>query len=112
MTWPSSIKHGPFEGFLLGMPLEYTRTALSMFVSTRRTFLKAAAAGLAAPCAFAQTAKITTTQVGDGIFLLSGAGGNVIARTGTEGAVLVDGGLAENADALAQAVAALPNGSG
>jgi cyclase len=94
------------------MPLEYTRTALSMFVSTRRTFLKAAAAGLAAPCAFAQTAKITTTQVGDSIFLLSGAGGNVIARTGAEGVVLVDGGLAENADALAQAVAALPNGSG
>src|ERR1700687_4084565 len=94
------------------MPLEYTETALTMFVSTRTTFLKAAAAGLAAPCAFAQTAKITTTQVGDGICLLSGAGGNVIARTGTEGAVLVDGGLAENADALAQAVAALPNGSG
>jgi cyclase len=112
MTSPRSIKHGPFEGFLLGMSLEYTRTALSMFVSTRRTFLKAAAAGLAAPCAFAQTAKITTTQVGDSIFLLSGAGGNVIARTGAEGVVLVDGGLAENADALAQAVAALPNGSG
>src|ERR1700680_4413810 len=94
------------------MPLEYTRTALSMFVSTRRTFLKAAAAGLAAPCAFAQTAKITTTQVGDSIFLLSGAGGNVIARTGAEGVVRVDGGLAEFADALAQAVAALPQGSG
>jgi glyoxylase-like metal-dependent hydrolase (beta-lactamase superfamily II) len=83
-----------------------------MFVSTRRTFLKAAAAGLAVPCAFAQTAKITTTQVGDSIFVLSGAGGNVIARTGAEGVVLVDGGLAQNADALAQAVAALPNGSG
>jgi glyoxylase-like metal-dependent hydrolase (beta-lactamase superfamily II) len=83
-----------------------------MFVSTRRTFLKAAAAGLAAPCAFAQTAKITTTQVGDSIFLLSGAGGNVIACTGAEGVVLVDGGIVENADALAQAVAALPNGSG
>jgi len=83
-----------------------------MFVSTRRTFLKAAAAGLAVPCAFAQTAKITTTQVGDSIFLLSGAGGNVIARTGAEGVVLVDGGLAASADALAQAVAALPNGSG
>src|ERR1700732_13905 len=80
-----------------------------MFVSTRRTFLKAAAAGLAAPCAFAQTAKITTTQVGDSIFLLGGAGGNVIARTGAEGVVLVDGGLAQNAGALAQAVAALPN---
>jgi glyoxylase-like metal-dependent hydrolase (beta-lactamase superfamily II) len=83
-----------------------------MFVSTRRTFLKAAAAGLAAPYAFAQTAKITITELGENVFLLSGAGGNVLARTGADGVVLVDGGLAEHADALAQAVAALPNGSG
>ena len=34
----------------------------------------------------------------------------MIAHTGADGVVLVDGGLAENADALAQAVAALPNG--
>src|SRR6202045_4030235 len=83
-----------------------------MFVSTRRTFLKAVTAGLAAPYAFAQAPNITTAQLGDNLYLLSGAGGNVIARTGAEGVVLVDGGLAENADALAQAVAALPNGSG
>jgi cyclase len=81
-----------------------------MFVSTRRTFLKAAAAGLAAPYAFAQTPKITSTELGDHVFLLGGAGGNVIAHTGADGLLLVDGGLAENADALAQAVAALPNG--
>ncbi len=88
-----------------------------MFVSTRRTFLKGAAAGLvpsvaaglAAPCAFAQAPKITTTQLGDNLYLLGGAGANVIARTGTEGVVLVDGGLKENAAVLAQAVAALPN---
>jgi cyclase len=80
-----------------------------MFVSTRRTFLKAAAAGLAVPCAFAQSAKITTAELGDHLFLLSGAGANVIALTGADGVVQVDGGLAENADALAQAVAALPN---
>jgi len=73
--------------------------------------LKAAAAGLAAPCAFAQTAKIASTELGDHIYLLTGAGENVLAHTGAEGVVLVDGGLAENADALAQAVAALP-GSG
>jgi glyoxylase-like metal-dependent hydrolase (beta-lactamase superfamily II) len=86
-----------------------------MFVSTRRTFLKAAgAATVAAPCALAQTQaqapKITTAQLGDNLYLLGGAGGNVVARTGADGVVLVDGGLAENADALAQAVAALPNG--
>jgi cyclase len=77
---------------------------------TRRTFAKAAMAGLAAPYVFAQAPKITTTQLGDNIFLLAGAGENVIAHTGADGVVLVDGGLAENADALAQAVAALPNG--
>jgi cyclase len=80
-----------------------------MFVSTRRTFLKAATAGLAAPCVFAQAPKITTTQLSDNLYLLSGAGGNVIARTGAEGVVMVDGGLAQNADALAKAAAALPN---
>ena len=74
--------------------------------------MKAAAAGLAAPCAFAQIPQITPKQLGDNLYLLSGAGANVIACTGADGVVLVDGGLAANADALAQAVAALPSGSG
>jgi cyclase len=81
-----------------------------MLSPTRRTFLQAAAAGLAVPCVFAQAPKITTTQLGESLYLLTGAGENVIAHTGADGVVLVDGGLAENADALAQAVAALPNG--
>ena len=81
-----------------------------MLVSTRRTFLKATAAGLAAPYAFAQAPRVTATGLGDNLFLLSGAGGNVIARTGADGVVLVDGGLAQNAGALAQAVAALGSG--
>jgi len=84
-----------------------------MFVSTRRTFLKAASVGLAAPFAFGQssgqTPKIETTQLGDNLYLFTGAGANVIARTGAEGVVMVDGGLAQNAATLAQAVAALPN---
>jgi cyclase len=79
-----------------------------MFHSTRRTFLKTAAAGLAAPCVFAQAPKIETTSLGENLYLLSGAGGGVIAHTGADGVVLVDGGLAQNAGALAQAVAALP----
>ena len=54
-----------------------------MFVSTRRGFLKAAAVGLAAPCAFTQTPQITTTELAPNLFLLSGAGANVLARTGT-----------------------------
>jgi glyoxylase-like metal-dependent hydrolase (beta-lactamase superfamily II) len=80
-----------------------------MFVSTRRGFLKAAAAGLAAPYAFPQSASITTGQLGENLYQLTGAGCNVIARTGPEGVTLVDGGLAANAAALAKAVAALPN---
>jgi glyoxylase-like metal-dependent hydrolase (beta-lactamase superfamily II) len=84
-----------------------------MFVSTRRTFLKAASAGLAAPFAFGQSSgqapKIESTQLGENLYLLTGAGANVIARTGADGVVMVDGGLAQNAGALALAVAALPN---
>jgi glyoxylase-like metal-dependent hydrolase (beta-lactamase superfamily II) len=74
-----------------------------MFVSTRRAFLKAAAAGVAAPCAFAQSPKFTTTQLGENLYMLSGAGCNVIAHTGAEGVSMVDGGRAQNASALAQA---------
>jgi len=80
-----------------------------MFVSTRRTFLKAASAGLAAPFAFSQAPKIEAAPLGDNLYLLSGAGANIIARTGGDGVVMVDGGLAQRAAALAQAVAALPN---
>jgi cyclase len=80
-----------------------------MVFSTRRGFLKVAAAGLAAPYAFAQNPKITATPLADNIYLLTGAGANVIAQTGPDGVLMVDGGLAQNAAALAQAVAALPN---
>ena len=80
-----------------------------MLRPTRRTFLQAAAAGLAAPCALAQTPKITTTKLDDNIYVLGGAGCNVLAHTGADGVLMVDGGLAQNAVALAQAVAALPN---
>src|SRR5215469_6652588 len=94
---------------VLGFGLEYTRSALTMFISTRRTFLKAGVAGLAAPLAFAQGAKITTTPLAEDLYVLSGAGCNVIAHTASEGVLLVDGGLTQNASALAQAVAELPN---
>jgi cyclase len=80
-----------------------------MLFATRRTFLKAAAAGVAAPYAFAQNAKITTTKLDDGIYLLGGAGCNIIVRTAADGVLMIDGGLAQNAAAVAQAVASLPN---
>jgi cyclase len=83
-----------------------------MLSSTRRTFLKTATASLAtAPLAFAQTpAKIAANPLGDKLFLLTGAGCNVVIHTGAEGVVMVDGGVAENAAALASAVSVLPNG--
>src|SRR5579862_7611715 len=83
-----------------------------MFVSTRRTFLKAAAAGVAAPFAAAQStqAKIASSPLGDNLYLLTGAGANVVVQTGSSGIVMVDGGLVQNAAVLAQSVAALPNG--
>src|SRR5579863_9950968 len=108
--WVDFAGPRPSVGGVFHVSREYTVTALTMFVSTRRTFLKAAGVmSLGAPCAFAQTPKITTAQLGDNLYLLGGAGANVIARTGADGVVMVDGGLAQNAAALAQAVAALPN---
>jgi cyclase len=52
---------------------------------------------------FAQTPRITTTDLG-GATLLRGAGGNVVAVPGPEGALLIDGGLKAHADALLAAV--------
>jgi glyoxylase-like metal-dependent hydrolase (beta-lactamase superfamily II) len=50
-----------------------------------------------------QAARITTTDLG-GITLLQGAGANVLALRGPDGALMIDGGLAANADALLAAV--------
>ncbi len=48
--------------------------------------------------------QITTTDLG-GAALLQGAGGNVVAMPGPEGAMMIDGGRAANAEALVAAVA-------
>jgi len=72
----------------------------------RRYFLQlgAAAVGSAwlSDTVFAQT-RISTTDLG-GATLFQGAGGNVIAIAGPDGALMIDGGLAANADALLAAV--------
>jgi cyclase len=47
--------------------------------------------------------RISTTDLG-GLTLLQGAGANVLALTGPDGALMIDGGLAEHADALLAAV--------
>jgi cyclase len=80
-----------------------------MWSPSRRTLLKAATGSLAAArYAWAQSPIIATTKLAENLHLLNGAGCNVIVRAGADGVVMVDGGLAQNATALAQAVAALP----
>jgi glyoxylase-like metal-dependent hydrolase (beta-lactamase superfamily II) len=77
----------------------------------RRQFVLASAAALGGALvvrgerleAQASTARITTTELG-GATLLQGAGCNVLALAGPDGALMVDGGLAANADALIAAV--------
>jgi cyclase len=80
--------------------------AVSAMRWTRRDVLGAGALALGGAClasraARAQNAAIVPTDLGGGLFLLQGAGCNVLAMRGDdEGALLVDGGLAANAEAL------------
>lgn len=79
----------------------------------RRTFITAALLSAATlPRTFAQSASsaITPTPLSDSLFLIKGAGANVVARTSSDGAVLVDGGSAEHTAGLAKAIATLPGG--
>jgi len=77
---------------------------------SRRGFLHASAAvvgGAFVPAAFSRApqsvSRITTTDL-NGLTLLQGAGCNVVAMRGENGALMVDGGLAANAEALLRAV--------
>jgi len=77
---------------------------------SRRGFLQAAAAtsaGVALTAAplqqlWAREAKaaLAVTPLSTGLWMISGAGGNVVLKAGTEGALLVDGGNAANSSAL------------
>ena len=78
--------------------------------SGRRDFLTVSAAALggallpAYPASAGQSAaRISTTDLG-GVTLLQGAGCNVVALSGPDGALMIDGGRAANADALLAAV--------
>ncbi len=76
--------------------------------SSRRRFLQAGAAALGGAllpdvASTQVAARISTTDLG-GVTLLQGAGGNVIAMAGPDGALMIDGGLRANADALLAAV--------
>jgi glyoxylase-like metal-dependent hydrolase (beta-lactamase superfamily II) len=71
---------------------------------SRRRFLQLAGAALVVQ----SSPKISTTDLGGGLTLFQGAGCNVIALRGKDGALMgalmIDGGLAVNADALVKAV--------
>jgi len=79
-------------------------------VTTRRQFLGAgaqlaAAAGFSVLAGPAHAAQITSTQLVPGIWLLDGAGCNVVAMRGPRGSLLIDGGDAGNSKALLKAAA-------
>jgi glyoxylase-like metal-dependent hydrolase (beta-lactamase superfamily II) len=89
---------------------------------TRRTFLAAGLGGAASVslprpgsawglAQSAGAASIASTLLADNLYLLSGAGANVVALTAADGVVLVDGGLADQSAALLEAVSALSRGA-
>ncbi len=80
---------------------------------SRRRFLQAGVQALGAaslgaiaqPAQAARAPRIVATQLAPGMTLLDGAGCNVVAVSGPDGSLLVDGGYAENAKALLKAAA-------
>jgi glyoxylase-like metal-dependent hydrolase (beta-lactamase superfamily II) len=80
---------------------------------SRRSILHAAlggAAGLALPLAGCGRApgsnvELMVSELADGVVLIAGAGGNVVAARGPDGILMIDGGRAEHADVLARAAA-------
>lgn len=72
---------------------------------SRRRFLASAAFAVSAGM-FQGAPKISTTDLAAGLTLFQGAGCNVIVMRGKDGALMIDGGLAANADALLTAVKA------
>ncbi len=87
--------------------MSHTLGRESKAMRSRRRFLQLGVAALSGAVlrpnlAWAQS-RISTTDLG-GVTLFQGAGCNVIAMPGPEGALMIDGGLAANADALLAAV--------
>ncbi len=54
--------------------------------------------------------KVTMTMVSDGVYLITGAGGNIVALVGEAGAVLVDSQFAELHDKIVEAVSSVGKG--
>jgi cyclase len=83
-----------------GAPLQRCHPGRRLFLQTGAAFLGGA---LLPAYSFGQAARITTTDLG-GATLFQGAGCNVIAIPSPDGALMIDGGPAENAEALLTAV--------
>jgi glyoxylase-like metal-dependent hydrolase (beta-lactamase superfamily II) len=88
---------------------------MNNLISNRRRFLKSALGGVAglsllSPARAQSNGPIATADLAQNLYLITGAGANVVAWTGSDSVLLVDGGSAEHAEALARAVAALPGG--
>src|SRR5579871_6336542 len=83
-------------------------------VPGRRDFLRAtvgvAGLSLAGRLPAGAPAPLSVSSLGDGLALISGAGGNVLALSGPEGLLVVDGGAQEHAHELGKALAGLPSG--
>src|SRR5262245_36135557 len=82
-------------------------TPVTENILSRRSCLQAGLGsvlmGRYAAAALQSSPKISTTDLG-GLTLFQGAGCNVIAMRGEDGALMIDGGLAANSDALLKAV--------
>jgi glyoxylase-like metal-dependent hydrolase (beta-lactamase superfamily II) len=94
-------------------------TVLDRSGHTRRQILKGAIAGAAGIVLGAPVRRLIagqaqapgTLRLSDDLFVVALAGeSNVVAQTSANGVLLVDGGSARAADALKQAIAALPRG--
>ena len=77
----------------------------------RRLLLSFALVFAVAPVAAAQvnydTVQVRTVKVGDGVYMLQGAGGNIGVSVGSDGVILIDDQFAPLSDKIKAAVAAL-----
>ena len=72
--------------------------------SWQRCFAIAAALLGATSLASAQQANVETSKVQGNVYLITGAGGNVIVQAGDEGVLVVDTGLARTANDVLAAI--------
>jgi glyoxylase-like metal-dependent hydrolase (beta-lactamase superfamily II) len=75
-----------------------------------RSAVVSAAVALLHAAAGAAAGELRTTQVVDGVYMITGAGGNVTVSAGESGIMVVDSGRSESSTALLAAIRAISNG--